>query len=81
MEKNGAQVKPYYVMDKKGNKTALFIDVAAFKDIVDAFENLHGKTPTVPVHVQETKYFHPELTLKRGIVSLMGNLKFFKKIF
>ncbi len=66
MQKHDASIKPYYVMDKKGNKTALFIDVAAFKDLVEAFGNLQSDTSDNPTLTHELEYLNSEIAFKKA---------------
>lgn len=67
MEKTDASIKPYYIMDKKGNKTVLFIDVAAFKDVVDAFEDLQSEVFTSQTLAPEPEYLTSEVALKKAL--------------
>ncbi len=67
MQKNDASIKPYYIIDKKGNKTTLFIDVAAFKDLVDAFENLQSEVSNSQTLTPEPHYVISEVALKKAL--------------
>lgn len=55
--------KPSYVVNKKSCKTALWVDVSALIDVVDAFEKLQ---PDFIGLSQPTEYFAFETTHKKN---------------
>ena len=59
-------VKPYEVIDKKGNKTTLFVDVTALKELVDAFDGLCLMNESD--HIQNHAVHKKELPRSRFLV-------------
>jgi hypothetical protein len=53
-------------MDKRGKKVALYIDVAALRDVVEAFENLQLDTFDTSRLTVEPEYHMSEMIQKKA---------------